>query len=290
MIIISETPKLDVLVAIDKEASRVKGLMDTISLLTDSPENTLAVVNYVHKNAVLKGIEGNLKKGLDTRSELIPALGYALTQLDLWLPKLRERILKSKTTVYDAETISFKEKGILDTVSTLDFFNRYATMVLNIVLTQAGKEVNMNSFLTKVDMVFFNDTAKYFSGLLIRFSQSIKSLEEMIDNLSDETYDATSEEIIRGTLGERAVAPLRGLAPHELNPVYWYKRQVMKRDVKLISSANEEIEMLAMKIARLNNRRNGIEDPEIDRQIEMYQDELIKRQGKIMQIEAKYGN
>lgn len=48
--------------------------------------------------------------------------------------------------------------------------------------------------------------------------------------------------------------------------------------------------MLAMKIARLNNRRNGTNDPEIDRQIEIYQDELIKKQGKILQIEAKYGN
>lgn len=290
MIIISETPKLDVLVAIDKEASRVKGLIDTIRLLSDSPENAIAVEAYVQKNAVLKGIEGSLKKGLDSRAQLIPALGYAVSQLDMWLPKLRERIVKSKTSVYDAQTVTFKEKGILDTISALDFFNRYATMVLNIALTQAGKEVNMHSFLTKVDLTFFNDTSKYFSGLLIRFSQSIKSLEEMIDNLSDETYDATSEDIIRGTLGDNAVAPLRGLAPHHLNPVYWYRRQKMKSDVKLISSTNEEIEMLAMKIARLNNRRNGVEDPEIDRQIEMYQDELIKRQGKIMQIEAKYGN
>lgn len=290
MIIINETPKLDVLVAIDKEASRVKGLIDTIGLLQDSPENMVAVVSYIHKNAVLKGIEANLKKGLDSRSELIPALGYAVSQLDLWLPKLRERIAKSKTTVYDSHTVTFKEKGILDTVSALDFFNRYATMVLNIVLSQAGKEVNMTSFMTKVDLTFFNETSKYFTGLLIKFSQSIKSLEEMIESLSDEVYDATSEEIIRATLGDKAVAPLRGLAPHQLNPIYWWKRQKMKSDVKLIASTNEEMEMLAMKIARLNNRRNGIEDPEIDRQIELYQDELIKRQGKIMQIEARYGD
>lgn len=290
MIIISETPKLDVLNAIDKEASHIKGIIDTIQLLKDSPENVLAVEAYISKNAVLRGIESQLKKGLSSHATLIGSLEYAANQLDLWIPKLRDRVLKSKTSVYDSETITFREKGILDTVSALNFFNRYATMVLNVVLTMAAKEVNMNSFLTKVDINFFNGTPNYFAGLLIRFSQSIKSLEEMIDNLSDEVYDATSEEIIRNTVGDKAVSALRGLAPHELNPLYWYKRQQMKADIKTIMNTNQDIDMLAMKIARLNNRRNGTNDPEIDRQIEIYQDELIKKQGKILQIEAKYGN
>lgn len=290
MIIISETPKLDVLNAIDKEAAHVKGIIDTIQLLKDSPENVAAVEAYISKNAVLRGIESQLKKGLNSHATLIGSLHYAANQLDLWIPKLRERILKSKTSVYDAETITFREKGILDTVSALNFFNRYVTMVLNVVLTMAAKEVNMNSFLTKVDINFFNGTPNYFAGLLIRFSQSVKSLEEMIDNLSDEVYDATSEEILRNTVGDKAVSALRGLAPHELNPLYWYKRQQMKADIKTIMNTNQDIDMLAMKIARLNNRRNGTNDPEIDRQIEIYQDELIKKQGKILQIEAKYGN
>ncbi|QYN79987.1 hypothetical protein PQD71_gp094 [Kosakonia phage Kc263] len=290
MIIINETPKLEVLVAIDKESAHVKGLLDTIHLLKDSPENIAAVNGYIQKNAVLRGIENQLKKGLNPHADLIDSLEYAAKQLDMWLPKLRDRVLKSKTSVYDVETITFREKGILDIVSALNFFNRYATMVLNIVLTQAAKEVNFASFLTKVDITFFNNTPTYFAGLLIRFSQSVKSLEDMVDNLSDETYDATSEEILRNSVGDKAVSALRGLAPHELNPLYWWKRRQMKADIKAIVDTNQDIDMLAMKIARLNNRRDGTNDPDIDRQIEVYQDALIKKQGKIMQIEAKYGN
>lgn len=290
MIIINETPKLEVLVAIDKESAHVKGLLDTIHLLKDSPENIAAVNGYIQKNAVLRGIENQLKKGLNPHADLIDSLEYAAKQLDMWLPKLRDRILKSKTSVYDVETITFREKGILDIVSALNFFNRYATMVLNIVLTQAAKEVNFASFLTKVDITFFNNTPNYFAGLLIRFSQSVKSLEEMVENLSEETYDATSEEILRNSVGDKAVSALRGLAPHELNPLYWWKRRQMKADIKAIVDTNQDIDMLAMKIARLNNRRDGTNDPDIDRQIEVYQDALIKKQGKIMQIEAKYGN
>jgi hypothetical protein len=290
MIIISDTPKVDVIVAIDKEGNYLQGMLDTIQLLRDNPDNIKAAEAYVQRNAVLKGIENDLKKGIDGRTDLISGIEYAIRQLVLWVPKLKERVVKGKTTTFDVETISFKEKGVLDSVSAINFFNRYCGMVLDILVTQATKEVNMTTFLTKVDIGFFNNTAKYFSNLIIRFSQPIKSLETMIDNLSDEVYDSQSEEIIRAQIGDDGVSVQRNLAPHELNPLYWYKRRVMKKDIKSIIDANADIDMLAMKIARLNNRRSGVEDPTLERQIEVYQDEMIRKQGKIIQIEAKYGN
>lgn len=290
MIIISDTPKTDVIVSIDKEFVYLQGLLDTVRLLRDTPDNVLAAEAYIQKNAVLKGIESDLKKNIDSRTNLVDSLEFALKQLTLWAPKLKERVVRSKTTTYDVETITFKEKGILDSVSAINFFNRYAGIVLDIILTQSAKEVNMNSFMTKVDLAFFNNTPKYFSNLIIKFSQSIKTLETMIDDLSDEMYDATSEEVIRAQIGDGAVSVQRNLAPHELNPLYWWKRHQMKRDVKAMIDANADIDMLAMKIARLNNRRSGLEDPSLERQIEIYQDEIIKKQGKIAAIEAKYGD
>lgn len=290
MIIISETPKADVIVAIDKEMGHVRGLLDTIQLLKDTPENYTLVESVINKNAVMKGVENDLRKTLNSRPDLLPAIEFSLKQLDTWLPKLKDRIIKSNTKIYDQETITFKEKGILDTVSSVNFFTRYAGMVFNIALTLANKEANISSLLSKADWSFFNNTAKYFSILIVRFSQSIKELEEGIEDLSDETYDTMSEDILRGTVGDKAVTALRGLMPHELNPLYWWRLLKMKKDIKLIIDANEQMDMLAMKIARLNNRRSGVEDPEIDRQIEIYEDELLKRQGKIAQIEARYGN
>lgn len=288
MIIISNTPKTDVLAAIDKEIVYLRGLNDTLSLLADNSENLKAAEAYVQRNAVLKGIESDIKKGIDSRSTLLSGLRFSIGQLLQWLPRLRERIVKGRTDVFDAETITFQEKGILDSISAVNFFNRYAGLVADIVITQSAKEVNMAQFLTKVDVTFFNNTPKYFSKLVVRFSQSLKSLESMIDDLTDETYDAQSEEIIRASIGDGAVSVQRNLAPHELNPRFWWRMRRMKKDVKRIEDANADIDMLAMKIARLNNRRTGVEDPSLERQIETYQDEIIKRHSRIAQIEARY--
>lgn len=289
MIIISETPKLDVLIAIDTEMATVAGLRDTIDLLKDGdPENMKLAEQAVQKNAVLRGIENDLKRTLSPSVTFLGAVEDALDQLNLWLPKLRDRIAKSPTKIYDKETITFREKGILDTISSINFWNRYATMAIDIIIDQATKQQDVAKLLTKVDLQFFNDTPKYFSHLTVKFSDSIKNLETMIDNLSDETYDEVSEQVIEAASGIDSVSVQKNLAPHQLNPLHWYKMRRMRKDINKIQSNVESINMLAMKIARLNNRRNGSEDPSLDRQIETYQDAIIKKRAQNIAIEAKY--
>lgn len=289
MIIIQNTPKADVLASIDKEINHVNGLFNTLTLINDmDAESKKAVDGYISRNAVLKGIENELRRSLSPRATLLGSVEDALNTLKVWLPKLRERILRGQTKIYDAETITFKEKGVLDAISSVNFYTRYATMVLDIVLTQANKEERLESYLNKVDFRFFNDTAKYFSNLTTRFGDSATNLDTMIEKLSDEVYDKTSEEIIKAQLGVDAVSVSHGLAPHELNPFHWYKWMKMKSDVSSIQTAHEDIDMLAMKIARLNNRRNGQEDPALERQIEVYQNDIIKKRAKIMEIESRY--
>lgn len=288
MIIISKTPKMDVLAAIDRERSLVQGLLDNYGLLWDTGSETVAKVEgLIEKNAVFNSIQKELKRVMNPRATLLHESQEALNTILMWLPKLRARIDKSRVTVYDKETISFQEKGILDAVASINFYTRYASMVIDVLLTQAHKEVNMQSYLTKVDFQFINDTAKYFTHLTVKFNDSVTNLDKMVDDLSDELYDPTSEDVIKATLGQKAVA-MHGLGPHELNPLYWYKVAIMKKDVAVIASSHEKIEMLASKIARLNNQRTGHEDPALDRAIETYQNEIIKHQAKIVDIEARY--
>lgn len=289
MIIISETPKMDVLIAIDREAATVSGLRDTLDLLQQGdPDNMKLAEATIQKNAVLKGIENELKRTLSPSMTLLGGIDDALNQLNLWLPKLRDRIAKSPTKIYDKHTISFREKGILDTVSSINFWTRYAAMVLDVVIDQSTKAQELSKLLTKVDLAFFTDTAKYFSHMTIKFCDSIKNLEGMIENLSEETYDEVSEQIIESQLGKGTTSVLSNLGPHQLNPLHWWKYGKMKKDVSRIQSNIETIQMLAMKIARLNNRNQGTANPDLDRQIETYQNAIIKKRAENLSIEARY--
>lgn len=286
MIIIKETPKADVVVAIDTEINNVNSIKDTLVLINDMSDEAIKNMEaYIQRNAVLKGIESQLKRSLSPRADLLGSIRYAADTLAIWLPKLRELIVKGNTKIYDSETITFKEKGILDSISSVDFWTRYAVTVLDILLTD---EEHLNKYLQKADLTFFTDTAKYFSHLTVRFNGAPIELIKMIEALSEETYDEASASIIEAQLGAGAVSVEKGLVPHHLNPLFWWRWFKMKRDVDTIQTESERIKLLAMKIARLNGRLNGSEDPALERQIEVYQDEIIKKRGKIVEIESRY--
>lgn len=288
MIIINDTPKLLVLTAIDKEISEVQKLTDILQLLYNTTEGKERAEKYINSNATLKAILNDWRKAVSSQADFFDIISGSLRTLGMWLPKLRMRIEKDKTSVYDKEVLTFKQKGILDSVSSVNFYTRYATMVIDILLTQATEDIPLQQYLTKLDFTFFNNTYKYFANLGIKFGDSVKSLEDMIENLSDEIYDGVSEEIIKAQLGIGGVSVQKNLAPHELNPLFWWKWAKMKRDVNAIINSHDQVDILAMKIARLEHRRNGTDNPELDRQIEVYQNEVIKNKAKIADIERKY--
>lgn len=289
MILIKNYSKSDLLLTIDRELNHVVGFKDSMKLFKEILGGYNTLGTYVEYNAVLKGIQSKVKSKIGSNFDLLSAIEMGVNNVASVLPELRKQVSTSSTKTYDGETITFKERGILDTISAINFFNRYTNMVLDILLTQGYDEkADVKSLLNKVDFAFFNDTANYYSTLLIRFSEGWKVVLEAIDNLSDEQVDDLSEGIIAEAEGKEAVSVRQGLAPHELNPVFWFRLWKMRRDVSTIQVSQEQIELMAMKIARLNNKRSGTEDPALDRQIETYENEILKKRAKIEAIMGKY--
>lgn len=289
MILIKNYSKSDLLLTIDRELNHVVGFKDSMKLFKEILGGYNTLGTYVEHNAVLKGIQSKVKSKIGSNFDLLSAIEMGVNNVASVLPELRKQVSSSGTKTYDGETITFKERGILDTISAINFFNRYTNMVLDILLTQGYDEkADVKSLLNKVDFAFFNDTANYYSTLLIRFSEGWKVVLEAIENLSDEQVDDLSEGIIAEAEGKEAVSVRQGLAPHELNPVFWFRLWKMRRDVSTIQVSQEQIELMAMKIARLNNKRSGTEDPALDRQIETYENEILKKRAKIEAIMGKY--
>ena len=289
MILIKNYSKSDLLLTIDRELNHAVGFKDSMKLFKEILGGYSALGTYVDHNAVLKGIQSKVKSKIGSNFDLLSAIEMGVNNVASVLPELRKQVSTSSTKTYDGETITFKERGILDTISAINFFNRYTNMVLDILLTQGWDEkADIKSLLNKVDFAFFNDTANYYSTLLTRFSEGWKVVLEAIDNLSDEQVDDLSEGIIAEAEGKEAVSVRQGLAPHELNPVFWFRLWKMRRDVSTIQVSQEQIELMAMKIARLNNKRSGTEDPALDRQIETYENEILKKRAKIEAIMGKY--
>lgn len=289
MLRIKNVKKADTLATLSAEINFLTGLKDNLTEIQNLPEEALDPVHTViSRNAIIAGIEKGSRKAIPGNPDLLDVISHALTGLTIWAGMLEGALKGAKSQTFDTETITFKERGLLDAISAINYFNRYTDMLLDVLTTSAYENIAADKILTKIDLAMFNNTALYYTTLLIRFNQSPKDLNEMIDKLSDEVADELSEEILRGADGDAAVSIRKGLAPHELNPVHWYQLWVMRRDVETIRNGQRQIDVLAMKIARLNNKAAGVEDPSLDHAINVYTDEIIKIKARNRAIVEKY--
>lgn len=289
MIHIKNAKKSEVLVTLENEANFLVGLNDNLTMLMEVGGKAREEMDKILvQNAVLKGITQTVRKEVNGHFDLLTGIKYAVENLNLWIIKLREQFNRLNTKTFDDETLTFRERGMLDGLSAINFFNRYTTMVLDILTIGAYDGSDSKHILNKIDLTMFTESASYYGALLVRFNQPAKTLNEMIENLSDELADEMSEQILRGAEGDAAVSIRKGLAPHQLNPVHWFYLWRMRRDVETLRVGQEQIDVLAMKIARLNNRNSGVEDPALDAQIEVYTDKITKIKARQREIIERY--
>lgn len=289
MIRIRNTKKTDVLTTLSVEINFLVGLRDNLQELRNLPASVQADIGEAFKrNGIIAGIEKKVRKEVPGQADFLETLSYSLTGLTIWLGMIESTLKGSKAQVYDSETMTFKDRGLLDAISAVNFFNRYTDMLLDVITTYAYSQDPINKILSKVDLAFFSETADYYGTLVVRFNQSPKALNEMIEQLSEEIADEVSEEILKGAEGEASVSIRSGLAPHQLNPVFWWQLWAMRRDVESIRNGENQIKVLAMKIARLNNKASGTEDPNLDHAIETYSNEIIKIKARNRAIVEKY--
>ena len=79
-----------------------------------------------------------------------------------------------------------------------------------------------------------------------------------------------------------------GFGIHSINPIFWSSVLWSKVQLVRIDRMRASNEILAMKINQAINRKNGVNDAALDKQIEVYQDAIIKHTAKIKDIEAAY--
>lgn len=284
MIIVKNTSKEDVLANIATEKTFLQGLGDTVASISASPDSVLIdIFDYVKHNAVLNGISENARKRISSKHDFFQTLSFAIKNGLAVLSYIETVFQKTNTKVYDTATLTYKQKGMFDFISAVNFFSSYTAKVLDIILTQPK---TLQGMLTKADLEFVNKTVNYYNNLLARMCESERDLKRSIDVLSDDVYDEENASILTQVKGRDAVNT--NLMPHELNPLYWIKYQLMKKDVNRIKNNRGKIDVYAMKLQKLENKKRHTEDPTLDRQIEYWVNEIQILDAEIADIEAKY--
>lgn len=203
--------------------------------------------------------------------------------------ELNALIKKYNQKVWSGHTLTIPQTNILNLIEHLEYWMNYSTMVVDVLLTQLVNKTAPEAHLTKADTRWLNATREHYvetTAMLVKGSRhiigSLKAIPEL--DVSDDVVD-----VIESSQGPGAVSvATRGFGIHNVNPLYWYDSIKEKVDLWRIDNMRRNNEMFAMKINQAVNKKNGQTDPQLDRQIEIYQNEIIKNRAKIDGIIESY--
>lgn len=233
-----------------------------------------SIMNNIHKFANRQIKLSHVVDG--TASTFVKVLEY-----------LQSFVEKEKTSLWNSESLTIKQANALTLIEQISFWTKYTQLLLDGIISE--KYDPKKSGLTSADFSFLNKTLSYYvdiSSMAFGTSEEIiKKFNELMDGQAEES----SLEILESVRGVSAVSPFdRGISIHHFTPIYWIENMMMNYDLYRLKKMKDDNLYFASKIAQIENRRNGENDPLIDSQINVYQERLIKNRATSDRIRAKY--
>lgn len=242
--------------------------------------------------ALTKSIANNISKATPGYNADIPVLDTikVASEVVIELTKYLKKVVSSyKADIWAGETISVRQVYILSTIEQLDFWTRYASKTMDVLLSMSTESgYSMDRHLTKNELMFLNGSSQYFTNITISLLKGKTALIKEIEGIPEiDADDETSAEIMLG-MGGKKPELARGFGIHLINPKYWYDNVMIDVNLWRIRSAQDSNEYLAMKINQAINQKNGGSDASLDHRIEIYRQKIIKNTANINSIVESY--
>ncbi|EBV8434218.1 hypothetical protein NFI00_000083 [Salmonella enterica] len=203
--------------------------------------------------------------------------------------QLQAMVRKYNQKVWSGHTLTIPQTNILNMIEHLEFWTNYASMMIDVLLTQNNQKTEPDRYLVKSDVRWINNTKDFFIDFSKQLMKGSRYIIDQLKALDELEVDADVVDVLEANKGMKAVSVAnRGFGIHNINPIYWYDSIKEKVDLWRIDNMRRNNEMFAMKINQAINKKNGHNDPQLDRQIEIYQDAIIKNRAKIESIIEGY--
>lgn len=279
-----------------KQEDIISSLLNITVAATDLEANIARIRNSnVDLSAVAghwiitKGLEKALRANGVSMSDLPETITAGLSCIQALVPEVIKLIKGFNEKIWDGKLINLKQVNILNLIEHLTFWIKYVRMIFDVLLTMNNKDVQADQYLSKYDTRWINGTELFFRTLTVELLKGSRGILLRLNAVPEVEVSQTSLDVLESMEGDAKVDLLKqGFGVHMVNPVFWFHLAWAKINIMRIENMRRDNELFAMKISQAINKKGGGEDPQLERQIEIYQDEIIKNTVAIEQIEKKY--
>lgn len=229
-------------------------------------------------NAGFRGV--GFQYAVKTSLQTVSALVLGLTKM----------VQSSKDEVWDGKLLDLRQANLLNLVEHMDHWVKYTGLVYDVLITMKTKgNRDAEKVLAKADLRFVNQTMDFYKGTTTLLLKGSRVILDNLSKIPEVEVSETSIAVMESTEGAAFSSLIQqGFGIHQVNPVFWYKLNKMNLNLARIDKARKDNEVFAMKITQAVNQKNGVDDADLDHQIEIYQDAIIKNVALIETIEKEY--
>lgn len=232
----------------------------------------------IQKQVSSTGFRSGLVAGIEFNARCITMMTSSLTKL----------VKDYNEKIWDGSTITIKQANIFNLVDLLTYWVKYSDSLLEVLLTMNNGDAAPEDQLTKFDYKHLNETMSLYTDLSVELMKGSKHILKDLESLPDAPVDEDTVEIINETGDAKTDLFNKGFGVHLITPVFWVELAISKIQIKRIEQMRRKNEQFAMKISQAINQKQGSDDPQLDRRIEIYQDAIIKHEAQIAKIEESY--
>jgi hypothetical protein len=274
---------LSVLLAVEVAANDLYGSLELIK------NNNIDLTKQIDSWVLAKTI----KKLLDTRGKredgITENMLFGITVVKALVPDLIKLVKGYNEKLWDGNTLTVKQANILNLIEYLGFWLRYTRTIFDVLVTMNNEGVDPQKYLNGVDYRWLMGTELFFKQFTGDLMMGARHIVQDLNKIPDVEISKSSLEVLEATEDEATTDLLKkGFGIHLVNPIFWISLGVARIQMRRIEQMRKNNETFAMKVSQAINKRNGTPDPQLDRQIEIYQEEIIKNEHAISEIEKDY--
>lgn len=279
-----------------KEGDVISSLLNISVSATDLESNLSRIRN---SGVDLSGVSAQwvITKGLDkflraqglSMHDLVETISTGVSTIQSLVPEVTKLIRGYNEKIWDGKLLTLKQVNILNLIEHLTFWIKYVRMIFDVLLTMNNKDLQPEQYLSKYDTRWINGTELFFRQLTAELLKGSRAVLVRLNAMADVEVSQNSLDVLESMEGGAKVDLLKqGFGVHMVNPIFWFHLAWAKINIMRIEQMRRDNELFAMKISQAINKKGGNEDPRLEREIEIYQDEIIKNTVAIEQIEKKY--
>lgn len=275
--------KADVLKLIRDHRNFLEGIMDNLRLM-DSEGVTFkgALAGWSEANRFERAVRVNIPNNVTFKDIMFGAVNTQITLLDML-----EKDFNAGPNVIGKETATIREINGLMIDSYISFWVDYASRLMDMATSMMvkGKQVAQ-----KVDLDYLDNELERFGELTYMLFEKRNEVIKRYKNAPKLVADEQNVEVLIGSKGQDTVLalPVKRIAPHNFNPVFWWESYQMERALKAYERHQNSIEANAQKISYYRDLQNKQPSPANEKMIEKLEDRIIKSQAAMERIEDYY--